>query len=96
MGCCGQGRAALRAQNGTARGSTNLSRAAPALPEQRRGPPRASSPPATTILRYLGNKDVRIRGSVTGLLYEFADGEQVRVAASDAPLMIRTGLFTRT
>jgi hypothetical protein len=47
------------------------------------------------VLRYLGNKQVRIRGSVTGLLYEFADGEQARVAASDAPLMIRTGLFTR-
>ena len=95
MGCCGQGRAALRAQSATARGSTDLSRAAPSPREQRRGPPRASSPPATTVLRYLGNEHVRIRGSVTGLLYEFADGEQARVAASDAPLMVRTGLFAR-
>jgi hypothetical protein len=95
MGCCGQGRAALRAQSATARGRTDLSRAAPSPPEQRHSPARTSSPPATTILRYLGNNPVRIRGSVTGLLYEFADGRQARVAASDAPLMVRTGLFAR-
>lgn len=95
MGCCGQGRAALRAQGATARERTDLPRAAPPPPAQRHDPSRASRPPATTVLRYLGDKQVRIRGSVSGLLYEFAGGEQAPVAASDAPLMVRTGLFAR-
>ena len=74
MGCCGQGRTALRDQSATAREGKDLSRAAPSPPEQRHGASRTSSPPATTVLRYLGNNPVRIRGSVTGLLYEFSDG----------------------
>ena len=85
MGCCGQGRAALRAQSATARGRAGLPRASGA------GRP----PHATTMLRYLGQERVRVRGSMSGHLYEFAAGEHVRVAAGDAPVMIRTGLFAR-
>jgi len=47
------------------------------------------------VLRYLGGKQVRIRGAVSGRLYEFAGGERAAVQATDVPTMVRTGLFTR-
>jgi len=89
MGCCGQGRAALRAGVEPARESTASLRAAPARPRQ------ATGPRAVTVLRNVGHGNVRIRGSVSGVLYEFRRGEQASVAASDAPMMVRTGLFVR-
>jgi hypothetical protein len=77
MGCCGQGRAALRAAGTPGRGGS-VSRPAPA-----------------PVLRYLGGRHMRIRGAVSGRVYEFAGGRRTAVDASDAPGMVRTGLFAR-
>jgi len=77
MGCCGQGRAALRA--GAIRNSS----------------PSVVGTPAATVLRYLGGKQVRIRGAVSGRLYEFIGGERTAVEPRDVPTMVRTGLFGR-
>jgi hypothetical protein len=79
MGCCGQGRAALRAA-GTPGG---------------RGRSISRQPPTASALRYLGGRHVRIRGAVSGRLYEFTGGTRTAVDASDAPAMVRTGLFAR-
>jgi len=86
MGCCGQGRAAFRGRAATA-GETTV------LPGYGHGPTRQTGPQAVIVLRNVGNKRVRIRGPLSGALYEFAIGEQAAVAAIDAPLMVRTGLF---
>ena len=81
MGCCGQGREALRGRSAPAR--THL------------GLPRTRPNRATTVVRYLGNGRVRARGAATGRLYEFARGESVEIAATDVPTLVRTGLFAR-
>jgi hypothetical protein len=47
------------------------------------------------VLRYLGGKHVRMRGTVSGRLYEFTRGKQTVVEARDVPMMVRTGLFAR-
>jgi hypothetical protein len=80
MGCCGQGREALRARS-AARSHLGL--------------PRTRSSPATAPVRYLGGGRVRARGSATGRLYEFARGESVEIAEADVPKLVRTGLFVR-
>jgi len=77
VGCCGQGRAAVRAQGAGA--------------PTGRGP----SPPAGAALRYTGAQRVRVRGAVTGRVYEFTGGAPLVVAASDVPTLVRTGLFAR-
>ena len=71
MGCCGQGRAALRSTAGAAR------------------------PPAT-VVRYVGGKRVRVRGSVSGRMYEFTGGVRTAVESGDAAALVRTGLFVRS
>ena len=58
-------------------------------------PGRGTSPPAAAALRYTGGRRVRVRGAVTGRLYEFAGGQTASVAAADAPTLVRTGLFAR-
>jgi hypothetical protein len=78
MGCCGQGRAALRATTGTARGTPGVSRAAPAA-----------------LVRYVGGKRVRVRGSASGQMYEFTGGVRTAVDGGDAAALLRTGLFVR-
>jgi hypothetical protein len=78
MGCCGQGRAALRASTSTARGTPGVSRAAP---------------PA--LVRYVGGKRVRVRGSASGQMYEFTGGVRTAVDGGDAAALVRTGLFVR-
>ena len=99
MGCCGQGRAALRAASTAARERPDLSRAAhaPGLAAHAPGlaPPTVGGPPAA-VVRYLGAKPVRVRGTVSGRLYEFTGGAQMAVAASDVPALVRTGLFLRS
>ena len=65
---------------GTARGSASLSRAAP----------------ATTELRYVGGKHVRIRGEASARLYEFRGGQRLPVDTRDVAAMVRTGLFSRS
>jgi hypothetical protein len=71
MGCCGQGRAALRSATGAGR--------APA-----------------TVVRYVGGKRVRVRGSVSGRMYEFTGGVRTAVESGDAAALVRTGLFVRS
>jgi len=77
MGCCGQGRAALRAAGAPGREAS------------------ISRPPPASTLRYLGGRHMRIRGAVSGRLYEFTGGKRTAVDASDASAMVRTGLFAR-
>ena len=93
MGCCGQGRAALRAAATSAAVRPDISRAT--APAHRNSSPPTGRPPAATVLRYLGGKQVRIRGMVSGRMYEFTGGERTAVEPRDAPTMVRTGLFTR-
>ena len=81
MGCCGQGREALRTRSAPARSHLGLPRARPLR--------------ATTLVRYLGSGRVRARGAATGRLYEFLRGESVEVAQADVPKLVRTGLFAR-
>jgi hypothetical protein len=76
MGCCGQGRAVLRAAG-------EAGAAAP-----------AARPPAA-VVRYVGGRRARVRGTVTGRLYEFTGGARTAVESSDAPALVRTGLFVR-
>jgi len=71
MGCCGQGRAALRATASSV------------------GGPRA------TVVRFVGGKRVRVRGSVSGRMYEFTGGARTAVDSGDAAALVRTGLFVR-
>lgn len=75
MGCCGQGRAALRAS--------------PA-----RGSPWSRSS-AATMLRYTGQRSVRVRGAATRRIYEFVRGESAPVATADVAALLGTGLFAR-
>jgi len=94
MGCCGQGRAALRATSTAARERSGISRAA--VPAQSHATPPAGSPPsAASAVRYLGSKRVRVRGAVSGRAYEFNRGAKMSVVSSDVPGMVRTGLFVR-
>jgi hypothetical protein len=88
MGCCGQGRAALRAASTAARERTGSSRAA--VPAQ-----SYATPPAASVVRYLGNRRVRVRGAVSGRAYEFNRGATMTVVTGDVPGMVRTGLFVR-
>lgn len=85
MGCCGQGRAALRATTTAARGTPGVSRAAPS----------AAGPLPATVVRYVGGKRVRVRGSLSGRMYEFTGGVQTAVESGDAAALVRTGLFVR-
>jgi hypothetical protein len=78
MGCCGQGRAALRATTSAARGTPGVSRAAP-----------------SAVVRYVGGKRVRVRGTTSGRMYEFTGGARTTVDSGDAAALVRTGLFVR-
>ncbi len=93
MGCCGQGRAALRAAGTAARERTGSSRAA--VPAQSYAPPPGGPPSAASVVRYVGSKRVRVRGAVSGRAYEFNRGAMMTVMSSDVPGMVRTGLFVR-
>jgi hypothetical protein len=94
MGCCGQGRAALRAASTAARESSGSSRAAEPA-QSHATSPTGGPPPAASLVRYLGNKRVRVRGAVSGRAYEFSRGATMTVVSGDVPGMVRTGLFVR-
>jgi len=81
MGCCGQGRQALRGRSAPARSHATAPRTRPLR--------------ALAAVRYLGTGRVRARGAATGRMYEFARGEIVEIAAVDVPTLVRTGLFAR-
>jgi hypothetical protein len=83
MGCCGQGRAAVRARSAPAREEPGVRRAG------------VAPGPATAAIRYTGGGQVRVRGAASGRLYLFARGERAEVAAADVPTLVRTGLFAR-
>ena len=80
MGCCGKSRAAATP---------------PRTAEARRG--RTGAAPLRAVhLRSLAGRGVRVRGSATGRVYEFARaGAHATVDARDAGAMLRTGYFVR-
>jgi hypothetical protein len=80
MGCCGQGRAALRqAAEGTAPG-----RDAAGKSERR------------VLLSYRAAAPVVVRGVATGRLYEFdAARPTLHVAEADAAVLLRSRFFVR-
>ena len=81
MGCCGQGREALRGRSAPARSHAAAARGRP--------------PQTIAVIRYLGTGRVRARGAATGRVYEFGRGEISEIAAADVPTLVRTGLFAR-
>ncbi len=81
MGCCGQRRAAA---------STTPHRAR--REESRNLPGR--QPVATVRLRYLGERPVHVRGTVTGMIYSFvSSGAIVEIDGRDRPGLVRTRQF---
>ena len=88
MGCCGQGRAAIRGKRTPAPKRLGQPRARP-------DPPARPAGSATFPVRYTGGGRVRVRGAVTRRIYDFARGQSALVAAADVPNMVRTGVFRR-
>ncbi len=86
MGCCGQGRAALRSAG------SRLRLSAPASPPP---PPATPGPDAEEVrLAYLANASIRVRGTVTRRTYAFSGASAVQsVHPHDADALLRTGLF---
>lgn len=85
MGCCGQGRAALRAR----RSSRSTGGTRPPTPA-------ATSLPAsgTVSLECTTGTWLRVRGPTTGATYAFTASEAVQaVSAADAAAFLRSGLF---
>ena len=82
MSCCGQKRQAWRVQTTRHLPATDLP--APALQNP-------------TILYYLGNSPIVVRGTYTGITYLFgAAGTGLTVDARDVPAFVATGRFART
>ena len=84
MGCCGHGRAALRASRSPhARGS---------LP-----PPASATTAASAVtrrVRFTRGGSAQYRGDMTGRRYAFTPAEPVQdVDPADLPVLLRTGLF---
>ena len=80
MGCCGQGRAALR-QNAV---GTTSERSAAGKDERR------------VLLSYRAQAPVAVRGVATGRLYEFdAARPTLHVAEADAAVLLRSRFFVR-
>jgi hypothetical protein len=80
MGCCGQGRAAIRA--------TSSLDSAPASATDR-GVVRV-------LVRYLARAPVAVRGVHTGRMYTFdGDQAQLHVQADDAVALLKSRFFVR-
>ena len=81
MGCCGQGRAAIRSTS---------SFDAPVKP------PAADRGVVRVLVRYLARAPVAVRGVHTGRMYSF-DGEQaeLHVQADDAAALLKSRFFVR-
>jgi hypothetical protein len=89
MGCCGQGRAALR-QAGARR--TEVAPAAPAVP----APPAGGRDGPCVRLQYRAGAPVVVRGVASGRLYTFdVARDTAEVAEADAPALLRSGHFVR-
>src|SRR5215207_4228849 len=103
MGCCGEGRAALRADSAAAPARRQHAQAgfpaqaAAAAPVPRTG--GADAEPSagagvTARVRYTERARVRVRGAATGRDYEFSGEAPLRaVDARDADALVRTGFF---
>ena len=88
MGCCGQGRAALRSQR----------RSIAASPAQPPSPPVAPTLRGPELrLEHLSKRSLSVRGTGTGRTYAFSptNPEQL-VDEADAPALLRSGLFRVT
>ncbi len=81
MGCCGQGRAAIRATSSFD------------APLPRQVPDRGV---VRVLVRYLARAPVSVRGVHTGRMYSF-DGEQaeMHVEAQDAAALLQSRFFVR-
>ena len=86
MGCCGQGRAALRGTL-TPAGANEATSATP--------PPLAASE-RRLLLQYQAAAPIAVRGVGTGRLYQFdADHARQHVAEADALPLLRSKFFAR-
>lgn len=83
MGCCGENRAALRAQP----------RATHALPPPHPRSPTADDPSGVAV-EYRGDAPILLRGTASGRLYTFSPARRVRlVAGSDTRQLLESPLF---
>jgi hypothetical protein len=83
MGCCGEKRAALRAQSSVP--------APPPAPPPR--PPEAADDSAVAV-EYRGDAPVLLRGTASGRLYTFSPARRVRlVGGPDTEQLLRNPLF---
>jgi hypothetical protein len=84
MGCCGQKRAAFSTGDQPA-----------PRDEARRQVGRQA--PGPVKLRYMGDRPVHVRGTVTGRTYVFASpGAVAEIDPRDRPGLVRTGKFATT
>jgi hypothetical protein len=83
MGCCGENRAALRAQP----------RATQALPPPHPRPPTADDPSGVPV-EYRGDAPILLRGMESGRIYTFSPARRVRlVAGPDTRQLLQSPLF---
>ena len=107
MGCCGQGREALKKSQTASQPVTHVSAATSSVYQRSGGTtPAASGIGAAAggaagvsgqvVLRYLEHSPVVIQGSSTGRRYEFsAASPKQQVDARDAALLLATPFFRR-
>lgn len=85
MGCCGQGRAALRAGRAVSSGAAGTD-ASPAIGAGER----------RLLLRYQAGAPITVRGVGTGRLYRFDAAHALQhVAEADALPLLRSKVFAR-
>jgi hypothetical protein len=83
MGCCGEKRAALRAQPSVTH----------ALPPPHLPPPLDDDPSGVAV-EYRGDAPVLLRGTTSGRLYTFSPARRVRlVAGPDTRQLLRSPFF---
>lgn len=84
MGCCGQGRAALR---------QSMAQATPAAPP---APTSADRSVTRVLLQYKAQTPITVRGVRTGRIYSFdAQRSQQHVEVGDATALLRSRHFVR-
>jgi hypothetical protein len=85
MGCCGENRAAFRAQSSVSH-ALPPSRPRPPEPEREQGPGVA--------FEYRGDAPILLRGTASGRLYTFSPARRVRlVAGADTQQLAQSPLF---
>jgi len=102
--CCGNKRSALRSISTSSRAASNAPAPAAAsasvggAPRTRGIAPAAAlsarGPSNSVVLRYQGAPAIRVRGPVTGRLYDFSAAQPTQaVDPADAPALTRTGIL---